>query len=194
MAGKNKEKHKTEQTEENLSAGPLEKTEETEEEKTAAADEPKTEGEKDEVAVLNEKLAELQDRYLRLSAEYDNFRKRTAKEKESMFSDGKAHCAAAFLPFFDNLERAVESAKAEANPEAIVEGMDKIIKQLKEILAGLGIEEIPAKGEEFDPERHNAAMHIEDETIDTNTVVEEFQKGYMMDGKVLRHSVVKVAN
>lgn len=150
--------------------------------------------EKDEVTVLKEQLAEMTDKYLRLSAEFDNYRKRTSKEKDSMFTDGKAHCAAAFLPLMDNLDRAIISAKTDTNPKSVLEGMEMILKQLNEILKSLEIEEIPAKGEEFDPECHNAVMHIEDETIDTNTVVEEFQKGYIMNGKVLRHSMVKVAN
>lgn len=141
-----------------------------------------------------DKLDEITDKYLRLSAEFDNYRKRTIKEKDSMFTDGKAHCAAAFLPLMDNLDRAIISARTETNPKSVLEGMEMILKQLYDILKSLEIEEIPAKGEEFDPECHNAVMHIEDETIDTNTVVEEFQKGYIMNGRVLRHSMVKVAN
>jgi len=192
MAKSKEEKNKAEKKEEILNEVPLNKEEEENEENTVKNE--KTAEEVDEAAILTEKLSELTDKYLRLSAEFDNFRKRTIKEKDSMFTDGKAHCATAFLPLLDNLERAIESAKKEINPESVLEGMEKVFKQLNEILKSLEIEEIPAEGEEFDPERHNAVMHIEDEAIDTNTVVEEFQKGYIMNGKVLRHSMVKVAN
>lgn len=150
--------------------------------------------EADELAEARKAADEYKDKFLRVSAEYDNFRKRTQKEKEALFADGKASCAKVFLPLADNMERAVSAMAEEADADGIKKGLEMISKQLEDILKALSIEAIPAVGEEFDPELHNAVMHIDDETTDTNTVVEEFQKGYRMDGKVLRHSMVKVAN
>ena len=165
----------------------------TEEKETAAPETEVTE----EVSPLEEaqKLAdEFKDKFLRVSAEYENFRKRTQKEKESLYADGKAACAQSFLPLADNMDRAMEAAKAE-NPESpIVKGMEMIFRQFEDILKSLSIEEIPSVGQEFDPEVHNAVMHIEDDGAEANIIVEEFQKGYKMGDKVLRHSMVKVAN
>ena len=169
-------------------------------EKTEAAEEEIKEPETgeaendDELKTALLAAAEYKDKFLRVSAEYDNFRKRTIKEKESLFADGKAACAAELLPLADNMSRAVAAAYEDGKTEGILKGLQMISKQLAEILKNLSIEEIPALGEQFNPELHNAVMHIEDETVDTNTIVEEFQKGYIMDGKVLRHSMVKVAN
>jgi len=137
---------------------------------------------------------EFKDKFLRVSAEYENFRKRTQKEKEALFSDGKAACAIAFLPHIDNMERAIEAAKCEDGDTSMVQGMELILKGLYDILKSLSIEAIPSVGEQFDPEVHNAVMHVEDEEKEANTIVEEFQKGYKMGDKVLRHSMVKVAN
>ena len=141
-----------------------------------------------------EKAEEYKDKFLRVSAEFDNFRKRTVKEKESLYSDGKASAVAEFLPLADNMERALEAISADSDRDSIAEGMEKIAKQLSDILKSLSVEEIAAVGEQFDPELHNAVMHIEDDEKDNNTVVEEFQKGYVMNGKVIRHSMVSVAN
>lgn len=164
----------------------------TEEKETA-----ETEEVAEEVSPLEEaqKLAdEFKDKFLRVSAEYENFRKRTQKEKESLYADGKAACAQSFLPLADNMDRAMEAAKAE-NPESpIVKGMEMIFRQFEDILKSLSIEEIPSVGQEFNPEFHNAVMHIEDDEAEANIIVEEFQKGYKMGDKVLRHSMVKVAN
>jgi len=134
------------------------------------------------------------DRLLRLTAEFDNFRKRTIKEKEALYTDGMADCAAKFLPLVDNMDRCILALKEEKGSEGMLQGIELIFKQLQDIIKELKIEAIPALGEEFNPEIHNAVMHIEDEAIDSNTIVEEFQKGYIMNGKVLRHSMVKVAN
>ena len=166
----------------------------TEEKETAA---PESEEATEEVSPLEEaqRLAdEFKDKFLRVSAEYENFRKRTQKEKESLYLDGKAACAQGFLPLADNMDRAMEAARAE-NPESpIVKGMEMIFRQFEDILKSLSIEAIPAVGEQFNPEVHNAVMHIEDEEAEANIIVEEFQKGYKMGDKVLRHSMVKVAN
>ena len=111
------------------------------------------------------------DRYLRLAAEYDNYRKRTAKEKESIWTTAKADTAAAFLPVYDNLERAI---KQETADEAYKKGVEMTMNQLKEVFSKLGIEEIPALGEQFDPNLHNAVMHIDDENLGENVVAQVF--------------------
>ena len=136
-------------------------------------------------------LAEAADKYLRLAAEYDNYRKRTAKEKESIWGDAKAQAVAAFLPVYDNLERALKQDTAD---EAYKKGVEMTMKGLQDALTGLGVELIPALGETFDPNRHNAVMHCEDETAGENTIVEVFQQGFVCGEKVIRFSMVKVAN
>ena len=140
---------------------------------------------------MQEQLAQQEDKYLRLAAEYDNYRKRTAKEKESIWTQVKADTAAAFLPVYDNLERAI---KQETADEAYKKGVEMTMTQLKEVFTKLGIEEIPALGETFDPNVHNAVMHIDDENFGENTIAEVFQAGFRCGDKVLRFSVVKVAN
>ena len=136
-------------------------------------------------------LAEAADKYLRLAAEYDNYRKRTAKEKESAWSEAKAQTVAAFLPVYDNLERALKQPTAD---EAYKKGVEMTMKGLQDALTGLGVELIPALGESFDPNRHNAVMHCEDEAVGENTIVEVFQQGFLCGDKVIRFSMVKVAN
>ncbi len=136
-------------------------------------------------------LAEEHDKYLRLAAEYDNFRKRSAKEKESAWADSKASTAAAFLPVYDNLERAL---KAPCTDEAYQKGVEMTMTQLKDVLTKLGIEEIPALGEKFDPNCHNAVMHVDDDNVEDNTIVEVFQTGFKSGDKIVRFSMVKVAN
>ena len=144
-----------------------------------------------EADLLKEQMAQQEDKYLRLAAEYDNYRKRTAKEKESIWTEVKADTAAAFLPVYDNLERAI---KQETADEAYKKGVEMTMNQLKEVFSKLGIEEIPALGESFDPKVHNAVMHIDDENFGENTVAEVFQAGFRCGEKVIRFSMVKVAN
>ncbi len=144
-----------------------------------------------ETEALKKEIEELKDSKLRLAAEYDNFRKRSAREKENIFSDASIATAAAFLPVLDNLERAV---KQETADEAYKKGVEMTLNQLNQIMEKLGISEIPALGEQFDPELHNAVLHIEDETVDDNTIVEVFEKGFKMGDRVLRYAIVKVAN
>ena len=138
-----------------------------------------------------EQPAEQDDKYLRLAAEYDNYRKRTAKEKESIWTTAKADTAAAFLPVYDNLERAI---KQETADEAYKKGVEMTMNQLKEVFSKLGIEEIPALGEPFDPNLHNAVMHIDDENFGENTISQVFQAGFRCGEKVIRFSMVQVAN
>ena len=136
-------------------------------------------------------LAAQEDKYLRLAAEYDNYRKRTAKEKEALWTDCKADTAAAFLPVYDNLERAMNQTTAD---EAYKKGVEMTMNQLKEVFSKLGIEEIPALGEQFDPNLHNAVMHIDDENFGENTISQVFQAGFRCGEKVIRFSMVQVAN
>ena len=140
---------------------------------------------------IQKQLAQQEDRFLRLAAEYDNYRKRTAKEKESIWTQAKADTAIAFLPVYDNLERALKQPTAD---EAYKKGVEMTMNQLKEIFTKLGITEIPALGESFDPNLHNAVMHVEDEALGENVVAEVFQAGFMLGEKVIRFAMVKVAN
>ena len=136
-------------------------------------------------------LAEAADKYLRLAAEYDNYRKRTAKEKEGIWTEAMAQTVAAFLPVYDNLERALKQDTAD---EAYKKGVELTMKGLQDALTGLGVEVIPALGETFDPNRHSAVMHVDDEEAGENTIVEVFQQGFLCGEKVIRFAMVKVAN
>lgn len=144
-----------------------------------------------ELESLKDQVAQQEDKYLRLAAEYDNYRRRTAKEKESIWTDAKADAAVAFLPVYDNLERAL---KQETADEAYKKGVEMTMTQLKTVLEQLGIQEIPALGEPFDPNLHNAVMHVEDENFGENTVCDVFQAGFQLGEKVIRFAMVKVAN
>ena len=142
---------------------------------------------------LAKQLAEEHDKYLRLAAEYDNYRKRTAKEKESIYADAKIDTIKGMLPVYDNLERGLAQFKDEDN-DPHKKGLEMIFSQYKEALTKLGVTPIDCVGKEFDPERHNAVMHIEDESYGENTVAEVLQQGFMLGEKVLRFAIVKVAN
>lgn len=136
-------------------------------------------------------VADVNDKYLRLAAEYDNYRKRTAKEKESVYSDAKADTIKPFLAVYDNLERGIaQYDEADVHRQ----GLELILRQFTEALTKLGVTEIESQGVPFDPEKHNAVMHVEDESVGENTVVEVFQKGFALGDKVLRFAMVKVAN
>ena len=136
-------------------------------------------------------VADVNDKYLRLAAEYDNYRKRTAKEKESVYSDAKADTIKPLLAVYDNLERGIaQYDEADAHRQ----GLELILRQFSEVLTKLGVTEIEALNQPFDPEKHNAVMHVEDEAAGENTVVEVFQKGFALGDKVLRFAMVKVAN
>ena len=137
----------------------------------------------EELEALKKNLSDQEDKFLRLAAEYDNYRRRSQK--------AKADTAAAFLPVYDNLERAL---KQETADEAYKKGVEMTMTQLKEVLAKLGIEEIPALGEPFDPNLHNAVMHVEDEGAGENIIVDVFQTGFRSGDKVVRFAMVKVAN
>ena len=142
-----------------------------------------------------EQLAKLvsdsNDKYLRLAAEYDNYRKRTAREKENIYGDAKADTVKPFLEVYDNLVRGVAQFE---EGDGHRQGMEMIAKQFLDVLNKLGVTEIEAEGQPFDPEKHNAVMHVDDESFGENIVAEVFQKGFMIGDKVLRFAMVKVAN
>ena len=141
----------------------------------------------------DEKIEELTDRLTRQMAEFDNFRKRTDREKSQMYEVGAKDVIEKILPVVDNFERGLEAAAGEEdNP--FMKGMEQIYKQLMTTLEGIGVKPIEALGKEFDPDFHNAVMHVEDEEVGENIITEEFQKGYMYRESVVRHSMVKVAN
>ncbi len=140
----------------------------------------------------DEKIEELTDKLARQMAEFDNYRKRTEREKAGMYLVGAKDVVEKILPVLDNFERGLAAAKDPEDP--FVDGMNKIYKQFTTVLTDLGVTAIEAVGKEFDPNLHNAVMHVEDETAGENIVVEEFQKGYMYKDSVVRHSMVKVAN
>lgn len=142
----------------------------------------------------DEKIEELTDRLKRQMAEFDNFRKRTEKEKSSMYEIGAKSVIEKILPVVDNFERGLAAVPEEQKEDPFVQGMDKIYKQILTTLEEIGVKPIEAVGQEFDPNFHNAVMHVEDETVGENIIVEEFQKGYMYKDSVVRHSMVKVAN
>ncbi|MBQ4516440.1 MAG: nucleotide exchange factor GrpE [Clostridia bacterium] len=164
------------------------------EEESIKEEQPVAEETAEETEAVDEfkqKYDELYDKYLRMLAEYDNFKKRTQKEKDELYSFAVSDTLEKLLPVLDNLERAAEAA-AEKSP--LADGVKMVLKQFGETLEKMNVTPIEAVGKEFDPNIHNAVMHVEDEKVGTNTVVEEFQKGYKYKEKVIRHSMVKVAN
>jgi len=188
-------------TEEKKDTAPAEETAEevTEEAKTEAPKKekkPKKESKKADSReavkeAVEKAVGEEKEKYLRLCAEYDNFRRRTQKEKESLYGDIKADVLTKFLPVYDNLERAL---KQETADEAYRKGVEMIMNQFVSTMDKLGITEIEALGKSFDPTLHNAVMHVDDEAFGENEVVEVFQKGFKINDKVIRFAMVKVAN
>ena len=136
-------------------------------------------------------VSDASDKYLRLAAEYDNYRKRTTKEKENTYADAKADTVKEFLGVLDNLERGLAQFD-EGDPHR--QGMELICRQFLAVLEKLGVTRIEAQGQPFDPQKHDAVMHVEDENVGENTVVEVLQQGYQLGDKVLRFAMVKVAN
>ena len=151
-------------------------------------------GKKDKKDKKDEKLEELTDRLTRQMAEFDNFRKRTEKEKSQMYEVGAKDIIEKILPVVDNFERGLDAVKEEDKEDPFIQGMEKVYKQLMTTLEGIEVKPIEAVGQEFDPNLHNAVMHVEDENLGENIIAEEFQKGYMYRDSVVRHSMVKVAN
>lgn len=142
----------------------------------------------------DEQIADLTDKLTRQMAEFDNYRKRTEKEKSAMYEIGSKDVIEKILPIVDNFERGFATVAEEEKENSFVQGMDKVYKQLMTMLEGLGVKPIEALGQEFNPDLHHAVMHVEDEEAGENVIVEEFQKGYMYRDSVVRYSMVKVAN
>ena len=172
-----------------------EKPEEKPEKKPSRREEKKRkkeDKEKDElITALESEKAALNDKFLRVCAEYDNFRRRSQKEKDALYGDIRANTVSQFLPVYDNLERAL---KQSTEDEAYRKGVEMIMAQFETTLEKIGVKEIPSLGETFNPELHNAVMHVEDEEKGENEIVEVFQKGFMLNDKVIRFAMVKVAN
>ena len=193
-----KDKVETKDTNENVSeelneTSTEERPQEVEKEaaETISEEESCEEKEKDERDI---KIEELNDRLIRNMAEFDNFRKRSEKEKQSMFDMGARSIAEKLLPVVDNFERGLKTVPEDKEAKLFFDGMDMIYKQLLKNLEEAGVKAIDCVGKEFNPDFHNAVMHVEDESLGENTVVEELQKGYMYKDSVLRYSMVKVAN
>ena len=142
----------------------------------------------------DEKIEELTDKLTRQMAEFDNFRKRTEKEKSQMYEVGAKDIIEKILPVVDNFERGLDAVKEEDKEDPFVQGMEKVYKHLLTTLEGIDVKPIEAVGQQFDPNFHTAVMHVEDENFGENVVAEEFQKGYTYRDSVVRHSMVKVAN
>lgn len=147
-----------------------------------------------ELKKSEEKLADITDKYQRLMAEFENARKRNAKEQSRMYDIGAKEVLVKLLPVVDNFERGLDALSEEEKEGAFAQGIEKIYQQLMTVFDEIGVKAMDAAGKEFNPDFHNAVMHVEDEEFGENQVVEEFQKGYMYKDSVLRHSMVKVAN
>ncbi len=146
----------------------------------------------EQMELAAKQLESVKDQFTRLAAEYDNFRKRTAKEKETLYQDAKIDTIREFLAVYDNLERAAAAPGDEDSPHK--KGLEMIFHQLRDLLKMMGAEEIEAQGQPFDPEKHEAVMHIDDENLGENVVAQVFQAGFQLDGRVIRHAIVQVAN
>ena len=167
---------------------------ENEEAEETAKDTEKKSGKKLFGNKKDEKIEELTDKLTRQMAEFDNFRKRTEKEKSQMYEVGAKDIIEKILPVVDNFERGLDAVKEEDKEDPFVQGMEKVYKHLLTTLEGIEVKPIEAVGQPFDPNFHNAVMHVEDENFGENIVAEEFQKGYTYRDSVVRHSMVKVAN
>lgn len=195
MMDSNLDKEKMEETVDNteeVKEETVETSENTEEVKEEQAEKTEEETLEDKLVKAEEQVKEAQDKWLRQLAEFENFRKRTNQEKQGMYNNGVRDTIEKFLPVVDNFERAV--AATEDKESSTYKGIEMILKQMLDVMAAMGVEEIPAEGEAFDPNVHAAVMHIEDESCDENVVVEVFQKGYRHGDKVIRPAMVKVAN
>ncbi len=156
-----------------------------------SAEESHSEKEPSELDKLKEENAALSDKYLRILAEYDNFRKRSQKERDAIYPEAVASAVEKILPVMDNIDRALA---ADCSDAEFKKGIELIKQSFDDALSKLGISEIKAMGEQFDPNFHNAVMHVEDDSAEENTIVEVFQKGYVLGDRVVRFAMVKVAN
>ena len=193
----NEDKNETEELkEENAQEVPTEEKEDKKPEKKDKKAGRKKEDERltaleAEKEALEKDKAALNDKYLRICAEYDNFRRRSQKEKDNLYGDIKADTVQKFLPVYDNLERALKQGTED---EAYRKGVEMIMTQFNATLEKLGVKKIESLGQTFDPNKHNAVMHVEDESLGENTIVEVFQEGFTAGDKVIRFAMVKVAN
>jgi len=190
-------KENSEETAEEAEASETVETEEVTEETEEAKEESagrKFFGKKNKKDKKDEKIEELTDKVIRQMAEFDNFRKRTEKEKSQMYEIGAKDIIDKILPVIDNFERGLAVVPEDKKDDSFVQGMEMIYKQLMTTLESTGVKVIEAVGQEFNPDFHNAVMHVEDDEVGENIVVEEFQKGYMYRESVVRYSMVKVAN
>ncbi|HHW30208.1 MAG TPA: nucleotide exchange factor GrpE [Clostridiaceae bacterium] len=198
MDNNNEKKEKKEAVEENLNEKTTfeeNKVEDSQSSEKSSA--PSNEEFEKLMAQLEEKSKAADEYFSRLqrtAAEFDNYRKRTAREKEAIYTEAVCDVVSAFLPIIDDIDRALQVCEKEAENSPIKEGVELIKRKANEVLKNLGVEEIDCKGKEFDPSLHEAVMHVEDEEYGQNIIVEEFRKGYKTKDKVIRHSVVKVAN
>lgn len=183
-----KDKKKNEQSPEEILEETAETTE-TEEDTQVSEEENKSEK---KIAELEKEVAAAKEAHIRTLAEYDNFRKRTAKEKEAIYTDAKAVCMTELLPVLDNFDRAL--SVTDSDVESYKKGMEMVNASFLEILKKLGVESFGEKGETFDPNFHNGVMHVDDEEMEENVIAEVFSKGYKIGDKVLRPAMVKVAN
>ena len=190
-ASKEEEKEDEAEAKEETSEEEGAQTEDQAEEKSSGK---KFFGKKDKKDKKDEKIEELTDRLTRQMAEFDNFRKRTEKEKSQMYEVGAKDIIEKILPVVDNFERGLDAVTEDQKEDPFVQGMEKVYKQFITVLESMDVKPIEAVGNPFDPNFHNAVMHVEDENFGENEVAEEFQKGYMYRDSVVRHSMVKVAN
>ncbi len=193
VMSKETKKEKDEIIEETTEDTAAENTEETAEGETGATAEVEAETE-----AIRAELDRMKDKMMRHAAEFDNYKKRTAKEREDLYATAVCDTVEKILPVKDNLERAIAAAESADGTDGaettMADGVKMILKQLDEVLTALGVEEIKAVGEQFDPEKHNAVMHEENDSCGENTITEEFMKVYTCKDRVVRHSMVKVAN
>ena len=168
--------------------------EETEDSEETTEEKKKLFGRKPKKDPRDEKIEELTDRVTRQMAEFDNFRKRTEKEKSAMYEIGAKSVIEKLLPIVDNFERGFSTVAEEDKEDSFVKGMEMVYKQILTMFETIGVKPIEAVGQEFNPDLHNAVMHVDDETVGENIIVEEFQKGYTYNDSVVRYSMVKVAN
>ena len=180
----------------------FEAEEDAAEDKAQVTEDEDDESEADDGSDASEEIRKLEDRYVRLFAEYDNFRKRTAKEKEDLYSSAVVEVTKQWLAVLDNIDRAIDAAKAQKGDgvdeeveDKMLQGLELIKKQAVDVLTKINVTEIPCeRGTAFDPNLHEAVMHTEDDTLGENEVAQVFQKGYILKDRVVRHAVVQVAN
>lgn len=180
----------------------FEAEEDAAEDKAQVTEDEDDESDADDGSDASEEIRKLEDRYVRLFAEYDNFRKRTAKEKEDLYSSAVVEVTKQWLAVLDNIDRAIDAAKAQQGDgvdeeveDKMLQGLELIKKQAADVLTKINVTEIPCeRGTAFDPNLHEAVMHTEDDTLGENEVAQVFQKGYILKDRVVRHAVVQVAN